>query len=48
VKKEIILTICDSVNHTRFSKEDHLPYRARRDKKDTKGDRAYYKVYESW
>jgi len=24
-KKEIIKTICDSVNHTRFLKEDHLP-----------------------
>jgi len=23
--KEIIKTICDSVNHTRFPKEDHLP-----------------------
>ena len=24
-KKEEIKTICDSVNHTRFPKEDHLP-----------------------
>jgi len=28
------------VNHTRFPKEDHLPDWARRDNKDTKGDRA--------
>ena len=33
--------ICDSVNHTRFPKEDHLPDRERRDNKVTKGDRAY-------
>ena len=30
------------MNHTRFPKEDHLPYWARRDNKVTKGDRAYY------
>ena len=24
-KKEIIKTLCDSVNHTRFPKKDHLP-----------------------
>jgi len=23
--REVIRTICDSVNHTRFPKEDHLP-----------------------
>jgi len=28
------------VNHTRFPKEDHLPYWARRGNKDTKGDRV--------
>jgi len=28
------------VNHARFPKDDHLPYRARRDNKITKGDRA--------
>jgi len=28
------------VNHTRFPKEDHLPDRARRDNKVTKGDRV--------
>jgi len=28
------------VIHTRFAKEDHLPDWARRDNKDTKGDRA--------
>jgi len=27
------------VNDIRFPKEDHLPYWARRDNKDTKGDR---------
>jgi len=27
------------MNHTRFPKEDHLANWARRDKKDTKGDR---------
>ena len=39
-KKEIIKTICDSVNHTRFPKEDHLPDWPRRDNKVTKGDRV--------
>jgi len=39
-EKTIIKTICDSVNHTRFPKEDHLPYWARRDIKVTKGDRV--------
>ena len=28
------------VNHTRFPKEDHLTYWARRDNKVTKGDRV--------
>jgi len=28
--------MCDSVNHTRFPKEDHLPDWARRDNKVTK------------
>ena len=32
--------MCDSVNHTRFPKEDHLPDWARRDNKVTKGDRV--------
>ena len=32
------------MNHTRFPKEDHLPYWARRDNKDTKGDRVDYLV----
>ena len=41
VKKEIIKTIRDSVNHTRFPKEDHLPDWARRDNKVTKGDRIF-------
>jgi len=36
----MIKTICDSVNHTRFLKEVHLPDWVRRDNKVTKGDRA--------
>ena len=36
----MIKTICDSVKHTRFPKEDHLPDWARRDNKVTKGDRV--------
>jgi len=32
--------MCDSVNHTRFPKEDHLPDWARRDNKVTKCDRV--------
>jgi len=36
----MIKTKCDSVNHTRFPKEDQLPYWARRDNKITKGDRV--------
>jgi len=39
-EKTIIKTICDQVNHTRFPKDDHLPYWARRDNKVTKGDRV--------
>jgi len=35
----MIETICDSVNHTRVPKEDHLPDWARRDSKDMKGER---------
>jgi len=35
----MIKTICDSVNHTRFLKEDHLPDWARRNKV-TEGDRV--------
>jgi len=42
-KKEIIKTICNSVNHTRFPKDDHLPDWARRDNKVTKGDRVEHK-----
>jgi len=34
--------MCDSVNHTRFPKEDHLPDWARRDNKVRKGDRVKY------
>jgi len=36
----MIKTVCDSVNHTCFPKEDHLPDWARRDNKVTKGDRV--------
>jgi hypothetical protein len=36
----ITKTKCDSVNHTHFPEEDHLPDWARRDNKVTKGDRA--------
>jgi len=39
-EKTVIKTICVSVNHTRFPKEDHLPDWARRDNKVTKGDRV--------
>ena len=37
-KKEIIKTICDLVNHTRFLKEDHLQDWAHWDNKLTKGE----------
>ena len=36
----MIKTICDSVNHTRFPKEYHLPEWTRGDNKITKGDRV--------
>ena len=39
--------MCDSVNHTRFPKEDHLPNWERRDNKVTKGDRAEC-VQQKW
>jgi hypothetical protein len=32
--------ICDSVNHTHFPKEDHLPEWARRDNEVKKADRV--------
>ena len=35
-------TICDSVNHTRFLKEDHEPDWACRDKHCSKGDHVEY------
>jgi len=40
--------MCDSVNHTRFPKEDHLPDWARRDNNVTNGDRVepVYNTYE--
>jgi len=44
-KKEIIKTICDSVNHTRFPKENHLPDWARRDNKVTQDDRVDEDLY---
>jgi len=42
VKKKITKTLCDSVKHTRFSKEDHLPNWARRHNKATKDYRVEY------
>ena len=39
--------MCDSVNHTRFSKEKHLPYWARRGNKDKKGDRVEHITFSS-
>ena len=36
--KEIIKTVCYSVNRTRFPKQDHLPDWVCRDKHDNKGD----------
>jgi len=41
-KKEIIKTICDSVNHIRLPKEDLIPDWAHRDNEVTKGDRVEY------
>jgi hypothetical protein len=38
--KKITKTVCDSVNHCRFPKEDHLPDWVRRDKHGYKGDRV--------
>ena len=38
----MIKTICDSVNHSRFPKEDHLLDWARRDNRVTKGDGVDY------
>jgi hypothetical protein len=32
--------MCDSANHSRFPKEDHLPDWVRRDKHGNKGDRV--------
>ena len=39
-KKEIIKTLCHSVNHTRLPKEDHLPDWACRDNRVIQGDRV--------
>ena len=36
----IIISIFDSVNHTRFPKEDHIPDCASRDNQVRKGDRV--------
>jgi len=41
----MIKTVCDSVNHSRFPKEDHLPDWAWRDKNVTKGDRVEYQLF---
>ena len=43
-KKKITKTICDSVNHNRFPKEDHLPDWARRDNKFAKDDHSFISV----
>ena len=40
----MIKTICDSVNQTRFPKEDHLPDWVRRNNKVTKGDRLDWEI----
>ena len=40
----MIKTICDSVNHTRFPKDDNLPDWAHRDNKVTKSDCVDYRV----
>jgi len=36
--------MCDSVNHTRFPKEDRIPDWVRRDKHGNKGDRVEYSI----
>ena len=47
-KKEINKNLCDSVNHTRFPKEDHPPDLVRRDNKVTQGDRVHYVPFALW
>jgi hypothetical protein len=37
--------MCDSVNHTRFLKEDHVPDWVCRDKHGNKGDRVEYIMF---
>jgi hypothetical protein len=43
--------MCDSVNHTRFPKEDHVPDCAYRDRHGNKGDRvdriAIYRAFHN-
>jgi hypothetical protein len=39
-EKTITKIVCESVKHTRFPKEDHLPNWERQDNKVTKGDRV--------
>jgi hypothetical protein len=39
-QKEITKTVCDSVNHTRLLKEDHIPDCVYRDKHGNEGDRV--------
>jgi hypothetical protein len=46
-EKGITKTMCDSVNHTRFPKEDHLPDWECRDKQGNKGDRVEPVTYET-
>ena len=40
--------MCDSVNHTRFPKEDHLPDWVCRDKHGKRGDRVEAIILHSW
>jgi hypothetical protein len=46
-QKEITKTVCDSVNHTRFLKEDHLPDWVCRDKHGNKGNRAEHRYLKT-
>jgi hypothetical protein len=41
-QQEITNNMCDTVNHTRFPKDDHLPDWVCRDKHGNKGDRVDY------
>jgi hypothetical protein len=47
-QKEKTKSICDSVNHTRFPKEDHLPDWVCRVKHGNKGDRVHPLHLSRW